>query len=100
MDDVQVEGDVQVFPTGAQASEEQPGNEITYSYDGLIDANHYHSLWNQSARFPVTLEYYFDQKPDIDYIVYNTRSGNGNFGEVDIYVATEENPDYQLQGFI
>ena len=98
VDDVQVEGDVQVFPTGAQASEEQPGNEITYSYDGLIDANHYHSLWNQSARFPVTLEYYFDQKPDIDYIVYNTRSGNGNFGEVDIYVATEENPDYQLQG--
>lgn len=98
VDDVQVEGDVQVFPTGAQASEEQPGNEIKYSYDGRIDENHYHSLWNQSANFPVTLEYFFDQKPDIDYIVYNTRSGNGNFGEVDIYVATEAEPDYRLQG--
>ncbi len=98
VDDVEVDGDVQVFPTSAQASEQQPGSGIEYSYDGRIDENHYHSIWNQSANFPVTLEYFFDQKPDLDYIVYNTRSGNGNFGEVDIYVATEANPDYQLQG--
>ena len=99
VDDVEVEGDVQVFPTGAQASEYQPGNGIEYTYDGRIDENHYHSLWDaESVKFPVTLEYFFEQKPDIDYIVYNTRSGNGNFGEVDVYVATEENPDYQLQG--
>ena len=99
VDDVEVEGDVLILPTGAQASEYEPGNEIEYSYDGRIDENHYHSLWDaESVKFPVTLEYFFDQKPDIDYIVYNTRSGYGNFGEVDIYVATEDNPDYKLQG--
>lgn len=96
--DVEDEGDVRIMPTGAEASEFQPGNEITFSYDGLLDDNHYHSPWGQAANFPVTLEYFFEQKPDLDYLIYHTRSGNGNFGEVDIYVATESQPDYQLQG--
>ena len=87
-------------PTGGKASEHQPGQDIENSFDGKFgaDGQPYHSIWKQQAAFPVTLEYFFDQKPDIDYIIYHTRSGNGNFGEVDIYTATESEPEYQLQG--
>lgn len=98
--DVTVENDIKVTPTGGKASEHQPGQDIENSFDGKFgaDGQPYHSIWNKQAAFPVTLEYFFDQKPDIDYIIYHTRSGNGNFGEVDIYTATESEPEYQLQG--
>lgn len=100
IDDVIVEADIKVTPTGGKASEHQPGQDIENSFDGKFgaDGQPYHSIWNQQAAFPVTLEYFFDQKPDIDYIIYHTRSGNGNFGEVDVYTATEAAPEYQLQG--
>lgn len=100
VEDVIVEGDFPVVPTGGKASECQPGQDIGNSFDGKFgaDGQPYHSIWNQQAAFPVTLEYFFDQKPDLDYLIYYTRSGNGNFGEVDIYTATESEPEYQLQG--
>lgn len=98
--DVIVEGDIKIIPTGGKASECQSGQDIENSFDGKFgdDGQPYHSIWNQAANFPVILEYFFDQKPDIDYIIYYTRSGNGNFGEFDLYIATEDNPDYELQG--
>lgn len=100
VEDVIVEGDFPIVPTGGKASEHQPGQDIENSFDGKFgaDGQPYHSIWNQQAAFPVTLEYFFDQKPDLDYLIYYTRSGNGNFGEVDIYTATESEPEYQLQG--
>lgn len=100
VEDVIVEGDFPIVPTGGKASECQPGQDIGNSFDGKFgaDGQPYHSIWNQQAAFPVTLEYFFDQKPDLDYLIYYTRSGNGNFGEVDIYTATESEPEYQLQG--
>ena len=100
VEDVIVEGDFLIVPTGGKASECQPGQDIENSFDGKFgaDGQPYHSVWNQQAAFPVTLEYFFDQKPDLDYLIYYTRSGNGNFGEVDIYTATESEPEYQLQG--
>ena len=100
VEDVIVEGDFLIVPTGGKASECQPGQDIGNSFDGKFgaDGQPYHSIWNQQAGFPVTLEYFFDQKPDLDYLIYYTRSGNGNFGEVDIYTATESEPEYQLQG--
>ena len=100
VEDVIVEGDIKVTPTGGKASEHQQGQDIENSFDGKFgsDGQPYHSIWNQKAAFPVILEYFFDQKPDIDYIIYYTRSGNGNFGEVDIYTATESEPEYKLQG--
>lgn len=100
VEDVIVEGDFPIVPTGGKASECQPGQDIENSFDGKFgaDGQPYHSIWNQQAAFPVTLEYFFDQKPDLDYLIYYTRSGNGNFGEVDIYTATESEPEYQLQG--
>ncbi|MCD8183374.1 MAG: M60 family metallopeptidase [Bacteroides sp.] len=98
IDDVQLEGDIKVTPTGGLASSSQPGSGIERSFDGDTGVEtHYHSSWSNTV-FPVTLEYYFDQKPDMDYLIYHTRSGNGNFGEVDIYYATESTPGYTLLG--
>ena len=100
VEDVVVEGDIKIVPTSGKASENQPGQGIENSFDGKFSpqGEPYHSIWNQQAAFPVTLEYFFEQKPDLDYIIYYTRSGNGNFGEVDIYTATESEPEYKLMG--
>lgn len=100
MDDVQVEGDTQLIPTSGKASEHQSGYNIEKSFDGK-PGTHYHSTWGQSTKFPVSLEYFFEDAKtnrDVDYIIYRTRSGNGNFGQFDLYVATEEAPEYQLYG--
>ena len=96
--DVEIEGDILVYPTGAQASEAQSGQGIEYTYDGNTGSDtHYHSRWGDGTQLPVTLEYFFD-KETIDYIVYHTRSGNGNFGELDLYIATESAPEYTHYG--
>jgi hypothetical protein len=54
----------------------------------------YHSLWNQSAKFPVTLEYNFNGTEDVDYILYYSRNGNGNFGRFKLYATTTEKSEY------
>ena len=97
--DVELEGDIQVKPTGGKASEAQPGSGIENTFDGKIDgATIYHSPWGQAAKFPVTLEYFFDGTKDVDYFIYHSRSGNGNFGELDVYTATQASPEYKLYG--
>lgn len=97
--DVVLEGDVKIKPISGKDSEHQPGQGIENTFDGKIGSgNPYHSIWNQPATFPVTLEYFFDGTSDMDYFIYHTRSGNGNFGELDVYTATEENPEYALYG--
>ena len=85
--------DIKVKPSGGKASECQPGQDIENTWDGKFSAdgaNPYHSPWGKSANFPVTLEYYFQGGADIDYLIYYTRSGNGNFGEFDLLLATDE----------
>lgn len=98
--DIEIEGDIQIKPTSASASEAQSGQGIELTYDGDTSPDtHYHSRWNGATQFPVTLEYFFkNNKEDMDYIVYYTRSGNGNFGEFDLYIATESSPEYTLYG--
>lgn len=96
--DVKIEGDFKIIPTGGQDSEHQPGQGIENTFDGKFGETPYHSVWGQPASFPVTLEYFFDGKQDIDYIIYHTRSGNGNFGKLKIYTATESAPEYSLYG--
>ena len=83
-----VDSDVKVTPTGAKASECERGQDIDKSIDGNYDT-HYHSPWNVSAHFPVSLEYFFSGTEVIDYLVYYTRNGNGNFGKISLYVATD-----------
>lgn len=91
--DIVIEDDIAVKPSGGQASESQPGQGIENTWDGKFStdgAAPYHSIWGQSANFPVTLDYYFSAGTEIDYLIYYTRSGNGNFGEVDIYLSEDE----------
>lgn len=101
--DVVVGEDIQVKPYGGKASEFQPGYDIDKTYDGKFTDgttnSHYHSRWNNQTSFPVTLEYFFRGETEIDYLIYYSRSGNGNFGEVDIYTTTEPGrSNYTLQG--
>lgn len=98
--DVVVEGDILITPTGGKASEHQNGYGIEHTYDGDTNpAKHYHSRWSGMTEFPVTLEYYFDDnEEDMDYLVYHTRNGNGNFGEFDLYLKKGNDADYQFYG--
>ena len=99
--DIELEGDIRVKPTRGAASENQPGQGIENCFDGKFSADGgapYHSIWGQTAQFPVTLEFFFDGTQDIDYLIYYTRSGNGNFGKLKIYTATQSAPDYTLAG--
>ena len=101
IEDIIVEGDFKVKPTGGHASEceESQGQGIENSFDGKFgnQGKPYHSRWNNRTQLPVTLEYYFD-KEDLDYLIYYSRYGNGNFGKVDIYLTTESDPNEQLLG--
>lgn len=100
--DVIVESDYLVQPYGGKDSEHQPGQDITNTYDGKFAADGaapFHTPWGQSAHFPVTLEYYFRGDTEIDYLIYYTRSGNGNFGKLRVYTTTTpDRSGYTLQG--
>lgn len=94
--------DIQIIPVGGKASECQPGSDIDKSYDGKFtigtSESHYHSSWSNTS-FPVTLEYFFKGDMEINYFIYYTRSGNGNFGEVEVYTSTDSaRKNYTLQG--
>lgn len=100
LESIQLEKDFQITPTGGAASEAQGGQGIELSFDGNTHPDtHYHSRWGNGTVLPVTLEYFFEgNKEAMDYIIYHTRNGNGNFGEFDLYIATENTPDYKLYG--
>lgn len=96
---VMVAEDIKISPISADASAAETGYSkqgIEYSIDGDF-STHYHSPWNGTS-FPVILEYKFSGKDVIDYLVYYTRNGNGNFGKVTIYVATDAGRTYEKLG--
>lgn len=96
--DDEIEEDLRITPTGAKASEFQDESQnIQKSLDGDYNT-HYHSLWYGATKFPVTLEYYFSGKDVVDYIIYHTRNGNGNFGKLSVHVATDESRTYSKIG--
>lgn len=94
---LKVDEDIRVRPVSGRASEAQGGQDIDKSYDGDYNT-HYHSRWNQSANFPVTLEYFFTGNDVVDYLIYYTRNGNGNFGKLSLYVATDAQHNYNKVG--
>jgi hypothetical protein len=107
--DITVEGDIQIHPASGKANQYQPGYDIDKSMDGKYttgtsyeESSNYHSPFGTgNTKFPVILEYFFTEDEPINYLIYYTRSGNGNFGKVDIYTAITNNPqesDYTLQG--
>lgn len=99
LSDVTIEGDIKLMVTGGQANQYQPnaGNEFEKSYDGNTDT-HYHSPWGDDTTWPVILEYYFDGSKDLDYIIYHSRNGNGNFGKFKLYVTTQADGNYKQVG--
>ncbi len=91
-----IKDDVKVTVKNATASSHQPGEGIERSFDGDY-TTFYHSAWNNSGEnyFPITLDYHFENKESIDYLVYHPRNdggSNGHFKEVEIWVATESEP--------
>ena len=95
--EVVVDEDSRVRPSDARASEQQDDNQsISKTLDGDF-ASHFHSRWN-GTRFPVTLEYFFKGDQVIDYLIYYTRNGNGNFGKLSISVATDAARTYEKIG--
>lgn len=102
-----VEGDKQILPTGGKADQFHPGYDIDKSFDGKFttstESSNYHSPfeppYGAGTKFPVELEYYFSGEEEIDYFIYYTRKGNGNFGKVDVWTATApDRSDYTRQG--
>ena len=95
-----VSGDTRVLVHKAEASEAQSDGKVEKSHDDNLNT-HYHSRWGDGTVFPVTLTYYFENVPQIDYVVYHPRlapSNNGNFKEFELWYSTEGNPDFVKYG--
>lgn len=97
MEDVTPGKDTKLTIIAGKASEQQQGNEIEKSWDGIYDDKHiYHSRWYERTVFPVTLEYELNGDNQVDYCIYYPRSGDGRFGRLKLYYQTTENPSYTL----
>ncbi|WP_308744037.1 M60 family metallopeptidase [uncultured Bacteroides sp.] len=92
-----VAGDIQVQPSGVIANQEASDCPAKNCIDNKFDT-HFHSPYAGATKLPVELEFTFDDTPDIDYLIYTPRGGNGDFGELDIFVMTQGQSDYQLLG--
>ena len=93
-----IENDIKVQVKRGEASSFQSSTPIENSFDGNFNTL-YHSNWNNKGTnyFPITLSYYFDNTPNIDYLIYYTRqdgSFNGHFKEFEVWVSTSSNPTY------
>lgn len=80
----------------ATASSQEIKNDdtgIENSFDGDYQT-FWHTGWSDTA--PYTVTYTLQDAERLDYIMYYPRvgGGNGNFGEFEIYVSTEENPEF------
>lgn len=97
--DINPEKDQKLKVTGGYDNDHQPGMDISKSYDGQFGGKGYHSTWEQKAAFPVILEYVFEQNQlALDYIVYHSRSGNGNFKKFELYIKSQQSTEYSKIG--
>lgn len=93
--EVNPEKDVKLKVTGGYDTDHQPDSDISKSFDGQFGGTCYHSTWGQSADFPVTLEYQFDgNQLQLDYILYHTRNGNGNFGAFELQIKSQSSSNF------
>ncbi len=96
----QVGDDLKIEATSAKASSHQPGEEIEKTLDGSLNTI-FHSPWVADEYMPVTLAYHFEKVERMDYLVYHPRTDggvNGNFRELELYVATAEEPEPKFYG--
>lgn len=97
-DDIETPQDEYVAPSSGSHSEAQPGAGIEKSYDRDLSTS-YHSIWSQTANFPVILTYNFVDKEAIDYILYYPpTNGNGNFGEFELWIQANGAPALEKYG--
>lgn len=101
-----IEEDFKRIPSDAKASNlgQKPDDKkeggIRLSYDGNYETI-YHSTWNScvSGYWPITVEYFFKDKPSMDYIVYQPRrsgNDNGNITKMDVLIKAEGKADYEM----
>lgn len=93
--------DVQLEVVRGEASTAHGGEGIEKSFDSDMSTI-YHSNYpfaeGVTSHYPVTLTYYFKENTEaLDYLTYypRTSGSNGNFGEVEIQVSTEEHPAFE-----
>ncbi len=98
--DIEVGGDSMFKPTGGTANQYQAGMGIEKCWDGLGGDDIYHSPWSgDGTKFPVILEFDFDDTHTLEYFIYTPRSrGDGQWGMFDLYCATQDTPEYTKIG--
>lgn len=91
-------GDIFITVKSGYASAYQNGEEIEKSFDG-DPSTVYHSPWG-GTKFPVTLEYNFEDREKVDYILYKPRSSgdNGLMGKFELWVSEGSNASFTKIG--
>ena len=76
------------------SSQNAPAEAIEMSFDNKMNTI-FHSQYGGGGKCPVTLTYYLKTASELDYITYypRTEGVNGIFGEVEILVSTQEQPE-------
>lgn len=89
--DLHIDGDISVKPTGATATNYQPGSGIELTYDDDVNTG-FHSRWSPTGPFPFEMKYTFAGQEEINYIEYVPRTGGGNgvFKQFELYVAQDQ----------
>ncbi len=96
-EDLKTVDDIRVKVTRGTSTSHQPGSDIDKALDGDMGTI-YHSNWSNGGAnyFPITLECFFDNADEIDYMIYypRTEGYNGHFKEIEIF-AKEGTADYR-----
>lgn len=95
-----------VHVAGGQASSFQSSAPFENSYDGNYETI-YHSNWENGTvesnpnYFPITLDYYFNNEPLIEYFIYHPRkpgyaaaNKNGFFKDIEVWAQTGNDTKY------
>lgn len=82
---------------GTASSEETVNDKTGFqnSFDGDV-STFWHSKWSDQGKLPFEAIYNFEKASKLTYINYVPRlvGTNGNFGEIEIHVATKTNPNF------
>ncbi len=95
--DISIGGDQKLTISGGTASSAETTEEDTgfeKSFDGDFNTL-WHTGWKDAP--PYEAVYHLQDAEQLDYIMYYPRTpngGNGNFGNVEIYVSTEATPTF------
>jgi len=102
-DAAEIPKDMQVFTSSANASENQPGEDISKALDGNYNTL-YHSRWNQTLfpNVPVEIEFHFGSTTaKIDYMLYHPRKDGGVNGfilETEVWIKNRGQENYEKLG--